>query len=89
MVLQDGSSYEGEYKGMNMHGEGTLTMKNGNVYVGGFENDQKHGMGYLFDFENQCKVREEYVKGVRKNFVKSPSTTEELKAQIQNQGYYF
>lgn len=71
-----------------MHGEGTLHLANGNAYVGGFENDQRHGMGYLFDYENTAKVREEWVKGQRKNFVKTPSTKEELDEALKNEGYY-
>jgi len=49
-------------------------MHNGNAYVGGFENDQRHGMGYMFDFENEVKVREEWTKGKRVNFIATPST---------------
>ena len=87
--MNDGSWYEGGYLNLRKHGEGSYHFANGNVYVGGFENDVRHGMGYLFDFENQCKVREEWVKGHRKNFVKTTSTTEELKSQLANEGYYF
>jgi hypothetical protein len=55
---------------MRMHGQGTLHFTNSNVYIGGFEDDTRHGMGYLLDYENSSKVREEWVKGKRINFVK-------------------
>lgn len=82
--MDDGSYYKGQYKGDLMDGDGTLYYANGNVYLGTFENDKKHGMGYLFDFQNDCKIREEWVKGSRKNFVKSPATKEEMTEQIKN-----
>lgn len=89
MLMADGSYYKGQYNKDLMNGDGTIYYVNGNAYVGSFENDQKQGMGYLFDFVNECKIREEYVKGERKNFVKSPSTKEEMTEQLKNQGYYF
>jgi len=39
MYLEDGSFYEGEYQRGLMHGAGSITYPNGNVYVGTFEND--------------------------------------------------
>jgi hypothetical protein len=46
-------------------------------------------MGYFLDFENEYKIREEWVKGERKNFVKTPSTKIDMTEQLKNQGYYF
>jgi hypothetical protein len=39
MYLEDGSVYEGEHNQGLMHGAGSITYPNGNVYVGTFEND--------------------------------------------------
>lgn len=69
-MREDGSRFEGGFLDGKMHGEGVLHFENGNAYVGAFENDQRHGMGYLLDYENEAKVREEWVRGQRKNFVK-------------------
>ena len=87
MYLNDGSYYEGEVKKDMMHGKGSVHLANGNVFVGTFQNDHKHGTGTLFDFENQTKQREEWVNGVRKNAIKTPTSEDELKQQLKNPGY--
>jgi hypothetical protein len=57
------------------------------VYIGTFEDNEKHGLGNLFDPKNDLKQREEYVKGVRKSFVRSTTTGDELQRHLQNPGY--
>jgi len=37
-------TYIGHFKNNKYHGEGTLTMKNGDMYDGEFVAGQKHGM---------------------------------------------
>ena len=43
--------------------------------------------GTYFDLQNQMKIREEYTRGKRTNFVKTPCSIEELNQQVQNPGY--
>jgi hypothetical protein len=38
-----------------MHGGGNIQYPNGTVFVGTFENNEKHGMGTLFDPTNKLK----------------------------------
>uniref|UniRef100_A0A7S3CPV0 MORN repeat protein n=1 Tax=Strombidium rassoulzadegani TaxID=1082188 RepID=A0A7S3CPV0_9SPIT len=89
MILEDGSVYEGEFKKNMMNGKGHITYPNGSVFVGTFENDQKHGIGTLFDFKTQTKQREEWLKGSRKNFIKTPASEEEFQQQLKNPGYIY
>jgi len=67
-----------------MHGAGKIFYPNGSVFVGTFANDKKHGIGNLFDFENSFKQREEWVQGNRKDFMKTPCSTEELQSQLDH-----
>ena len=74
-----------------MHGQGTLRLRGGNVYLGGFENDKKHGLGYLPDYGTCHKVREEWVRGKQSagSSVRQASTKEELDAHLKKEGYYY
>ena len=65
-----------------MHGGGSIQYPNGTVYIGTFEDNEKHGLGNLFDPKNDLKQREEYVKGVRKSFVRSTTTGDELQRHL-------
>lgn len=78
MTFDDGSYYQGEFKKDMMHGRGSIVFPNGNVYVGTFENDKKHGIGTVFDVTTLTKKREEWMRGVRSNFIKTPTTRDEL-----------
>lgn len=61
MLLEDGSRYEGGFDNEGrMDGEGTLRMENGNVYVGGFKAGQRHGAGYLLDYKDEAKIKEDW-----------------------------
>jgi len=40
--------------------------------------DQKHNTGTYFDMTNKMKIREEYTRGKRTNFVKTPCSVDEL-----------
>lgn len=87
MSNADGSFYEGQYKNGLKHGSGVMTYPNGQVFVGTFENDKKHGLGTLFDLEKSIKQREQWLKGSRKEAIKTPASREELLQQMKNPGY--
>ena len=87
MISPDGSFYEGEYKNGMKNGSGVITYPNGQVYVGTFENDKKHGLGTLFDLDKNTKQREQWVKGSRKECIKTPCSREEILQQMKNPGY--
>ena len=89
MILEDGSIYEGEFKNWKMHGAGKMTYPNGTIYVGTWDKDLKNGIGTLFDFDNSMKQREDWSRGTRKNFVKTPTPKEELLQQLKNPGYNY
>lgn len=93
MIFKDGSIYEGEYLNDQMHGQGVIRYPNGDVYAGTFMEDLKHNtgmyfytpffyiffiLGTYFDLTNKMKIREEYTRGKRTNFVKTPCSIEEL-----------
>lgn len=87
---QNFESYSGAYRDFEMHGQGTLYLRNGNVYMGGFANDKRHGMGYLLDYETGHKIREEWAHGTRgANAVSTVSTTQELDEHLRKEGYYY
>ena len=71
-----------------MHGSGAFFYSNGDVFVGSFADDAKHGVGTYFDRVNQMKIREDYTRGRRTNFVKSPVSEAELQEQRRNPGYH-
>lgn len=87
ILYPDGSFYEGDYKNGVKNGSGVITYPNGQVYVGTFENDKKHGLGTLFDLDKNTKQREQWVKGSRKEAIKTPCPREEMLQQIKNPGY--
>ena len=87
IVFDDGSTYQGEFKNDLMHGSGVIRYPNGDAYVGTFDSDKKHGTGSYFDMQNMYRMQEDWVKGVRKGQVKTPTTHEEMEQQIQNPGY--
>ena len=43
--LNDGGSYEGEYKDGKFHGQGTETWSDGDKYEGEFKDGKRHGQG--------------------------------------------
>lgn len=86
-VFEDGSWYQGEYKNDMMHGSGIIRYPNGDAYVGSFDSDKKHGTGSYFDMQNMYRLQEDWVNGVRKSCVKTPTTEAEMAQQISNPGY--
>ena len=65
-----------------MHGSGVFFYNNGDVFVGSFADDAKHGVGTYFDRVNQVKIRGDYFKGKRTHFVKSKVSEAELQEQL-------
>ena len=50
LTYSDGAYYEGDFNDDKMHGKGTLYYGPGRpAYSGGWENDQFHGWGKLFN----------------------------------------
>jgi len=45
VVMKDGATYSGQWRGPKMHGTGILTRSNGQRHVGSFQNGQAHGVG--------------------------------------------
>ncbi len=56
------ATYEGEFKGGEPHGKGTMDYGNGEKIVGNFENGVEHGKAFLFKKNSVQEV--EYNKGV-------------------------
>ena len=63
-----------------MHGSGVIRYINGDAYIGSFNEDKKHGTGNLFKVNEQMKQKEDWTRGVRKNFVKTPANMDEFNA---------
>ena len=61
-TFPDGSTYVGEYKGGNRHGQGTYTYPDGRKYVGEYKDGKQHEQG-TFTFPDGGK----YVGGWRDN----------------------
>lgn len=85
MLFEDGSYYDGGFKKGKMDGPGTIYHPNGNVFVGTFKDGQKNGLCHLYDFENECKVREDWQKGVCKDRIKTPTEPDQLRNQLEQQ----
>ena len=47
VLFPNGDSYEGEWKGDKMKGNGTYKFKSGSVYTGDFEKSLRHGLGTM------------------------------------------
>lgn len=46
MTWMDGARFKGVWRN-DMRAEGEMRMTNGNIYIGGFDNDKFHGAGRL------------------------------------------
>jgi hypothetical protein len=46
LILNDASSYHGQFQGGIFHGNGTLCEKDGTVYVGEWKHGKRSGDGY-------------------------------------------
>ena len=61
-ILENGDSYEGEFKNERKHGKGILTSINGRKYDGLWEDDVPHGPG-IATFPNGKTYTGEYKHG--------------------------
>lgn len=43
--MTSGDTYKGEFFEGKIQGQGTYTQNNGNVYIGGWMENQRHGHG--------------------------------------------
>ena len=85
--LPDGSVYDGKIQKWKMHGQGIQTLKNGNIYVGTWDNDVKHGLLTQFKPQENIKQREQFHRGVLKDTIRTPCDPRELEQHIKNPGY--
>ena len=85
IIYKDGSTYQGEIKNWQKHGQGHLKMANGGTYVGTWDKDLKNGLLTLF--KDEYKYREQYHNGVLKDTIRTPWTPGELEKQLENPGY--
>ena len=60
--FETNSSYTGEFKQWKRHGNGTITMKNGESATGTWEDDEKHGE-FILSKPNDVNYIEKWDKG--------------------------
>jgi len=59
--------YEGEFKGGNKHGTGSLYLSNGEKYTGEFRDDEVHGKG-IFTLRDGRSIKGEWRHGVMQTY---------------------
>ena len=53
--------YEGDWINHKREGNGKYIYKNGNYYIGGFKDGQRHGKGIIYDKNGNIKYDGEFI----------------------------